>query len=136
MSDEHKTALAEGRRQGRAVSRYLEALESNKPKRGRKRTRESVLSRLETIDEQLPKADPLRRLQLRQERLDLAQELATMDSKVDLADVEADFVAAAKAYGERKGISYEVWREAGVPPSVLKRAAIAAGGRRASRSAR
>ena len=38
MSDDHKAALAEGRAQGRAVSRYLEALAANKPKRGRKRT--------------------------------------------------------------------------------------------------
>src|SRR5689334_9539098 len=37
MSDEHKAALAEGRAQGRAVRLYLEALEANKPKRGRKR---------------------------------------------------------------------------------------------------
>lgn len=40
MSDQHKAALAEGREQGRAVQRYLEALEQNRPKRGRKRTRE------------------------------------------------------------------------------------------------
>ena len=38
MSDEHKAALAEGRAQGRAVRAYLEALEANKPRRGRKRT--------------------------------------------------------------------------------------------------
>ena len=36
MSDAHKEALAEGREQGRAVRRYLEALEANKPRRGRK----------------------------------------------------------------------------------------------------
>lgn len=38
MSDEHKAALAEGRDQGRAVRRYLDALEQHRPKRGRKRT--------------------------------------------------------------------------------------------------
>ena len=31
MSDEHKAALAEGRDQGRAVRRYLEALETSRP---------------------------------------------------------------------------------------------------------
>ena len=35
MSEEHKAALAEGREQGRVVRRYLEALESQRPKRGR-----------------------------------------------------------------------------------------------------
>ena len=42
MSDSHKAALAEGREQGRAVRRYLEALEAHKLKRGRKRTQESI----------------------------------------------------------------------------------------------
>ena len=42
MSDEHKAALAEGREQGRVVRRYLEALESSRPKRGRRRTPETI----------------------------------------------------------------------------------------------
>ena len=46
MSDEHKAALAEGRTQGRAVRNYLDALEATKPKRGRKRTPDSVKKRL------------------------------------------------------------------------------------------
>ena len=50
--------------------------------------------------------------------------IAGIDDKVDLAAVEGGFVAAAKAYGERRGISYEVWREAGVPSEVLKKAGI------------
>ena len=36
MSEAHKAALSEGRAQGRAVRRYLEALDAHKPKRGRK----------------------------------------------------------------------------------------------------
>lgn len=50
MSDSHKRALAIGREQGRAVRRYLEALEAHKPKRGRKRTPESMQKRLDRID--------------------------------------------------------------------------------------
>ena len=46
MSDDHKAALAAGRNEGRAVRRYLEALEAHKPKRGRKRTPESIQKRL------------------------------------------------------------------------------------------
>src|SRR5680860_433016 len=49
MSTEHKAALAEGRANGRAVREYLEALEATKPKRGRKRTPESVKKRLDAI---------------------------------------------------------------------------------------
>jgi hypothetical protein len=124
MTDEHKAALAEGRTQGRAVRNYLEALAAAKPKRGRKRTPDSIKKRVDAIDEELATADPLKALNLRQERRDLYAELAGLGDKVDLADVEKAFVASAKAYGDRRGINYEVWREAGVPADVLKRAGI------------
>ena len=124
MSDDHKAALAEGRNQGRAVRRYLEALEAHKPKRGRKRTQESMQKRLDRIDVELVSADPLKRLQLIQERLDLKEELDTVGQSVDLSGLEQDFVDAAGAYSKRKGISYAAWRELGVEPAVLKRAGI------------
>lgn len=124
MSDEHKAALAEGRNQGRSVRRYLEALEAHKPKRGRKRTRESIQKRLDRIDAELAAADPLKRLQLIQERLDLHAELDATGEKVDLSGLEQEFVDAAAAYSARKGISYAAWRELGVEPGVLKRAGI------------
>jgi hypothetical protein len=124
MSDEHKAALAEGRNQGRAVRRYLDALEAHKPKRGRKRTPESVQKRLGRIDVELPNADALKRLQLIQERLDLTAELEAADTKVDLTELEAEFVSAAADYSRRKGISYAAWRELGVEAAVLKRAGI------------
>lgn len=124
MSDEHKAALAEGRNQGRSVRQYLEALEAHKPKRGRKRTAESVQKRLDRIDLELAKADPMKRLQLIQERLDLKTELDTVGAKVDLTDLEEEFVKAAAAYSARKGISYAAWRELGVDAAVLKRAGV------------
>ncbi len=127
MSDDHKAALAEGREQGRAVRRYLEAVESAKPRRGRKRTPESIQRRLAAIDEQLPDADPLNRVHLVQERMDLRRELATGADQVDIAGLEAAFVAAAGAYAQRKGISYDAWREAGVQPRVLRSAGIGRG---------
>jgi uncharacterized protein YicC (UPF0701 family) len=127
MTDEHKAALAEGRTQGRAVRNYLDAIESTKPKRGRKRTADSIKKRLDAIEAELTSTDPLKALNLRQERRNLYAELAGIDDKIDLADVEKEFVAAAKAYGERRGIAYEVWREAGVPGDVLKKAGISRG---------
>ncbi len=127
MSDEHKAALAEGRNQGRAVRRYLEALDAHRPKRGRKRTRESMERRLERIELDLSGADPLKRLQLTQERLDLTVELEALGAKVDLSGLEADFVVAAAGYSDRKGISWAAWRALGVEPSVLERAGIGRG---------
>lgn len=124
MSPTHKAALAEGREQGRAVRRYLEALEAHKPKRGRKRTPESVQKRLAAIEERLQQADALSRLHLVQERMNLLNELSSSDNTVDLQALEDDFVAAAAPYGQRKGIGYAAWREAGVDPAVLRRAGI------------
>ena len=128
MSAEHKQALAVGREQGRAVRRYLEALEAHKPKRGRKRTPDSIQRRLDAIEDRLASADPLTRLQLVQERMDLQAELAAKSNTVDLASLEEEFVNAAAEYGMRKGISYAAWREAGIDPAVLKRAGIRRGG--------
>ena len=127
MSDEHKAALAEGRSQGRAVRQYLEALEMHRPKRGRKRTPESISKRLEKIEADLASAEPLQRLHLIQERLDLQRELEGMQGGVDLQGLEDEFVSAARPYSERKGISYSAWRELGVPPAVLKRAGLGRG---------
>jgi hypothetical protein len=127
MSDEHKAALAEGRSQGRAVRVYLEALAANKPKRGRKRTPDSIKKRLGTIEVELADADPLRRLQLTQEQLDLQAELDVSDTTVDLSALEAEFVAAAGPYAERKGITYAAFRSVGVSPAVLRRAGVRRG---------
>ncbi len=124
MSAEHKQALAVGREESRAVRRYLEALEAHRPKRGRKRTTEGIEARLRQIEEKLPSADPLTKVHLVQERLNLENELANKEEAVDLASLEKDFIAAAKGYGERKGITYTAWRAAGVDANVLRKAGI------------
>lgn len=127
MSDAHKEALAEGREQGRAVRRYLEAIEANKPRRGRKRTPEGIERRLAVIEERLIGADALSRLHLSQERMDLQAELASSGDSVDVGALETDFVKAAGPYSQRKGIGYDAWRTAGVEPRVLKAAGIGRG---------
>jgi len=124
MSSAHKEALAEGRRQGQAIRRYLEALEAHRPKRGRKRTSESVERRLLAIDEEIQISSPLDRLHLIQERMDLEKELETLQASVDLDQLEDGFVEAAADYGDRKGITYAAWRELGVSPDLLTRAGI------------
>ncbi|MEL7157848.1 MAG: hypothetical protein AAFN30_14815 [Actinomycetota bacterium] len=124
MSKDHKEALAIGRAEGRSVRAYLEALEMSKPKRGRKRTKETISARLERIEEELETADPLRRLQLAQERIDLTDELANMDEGVDIAELEAEFTRVAKGYAKRKGITYSAFRQIGVSAAVLKKAGI------------
>lgn len=127
MSAEHKAAIKEGRVQNKAVSDYLEALESAKGKRGRQRTPESIEKRLTAIDAALQSASAATRLNLLQEQEDLTAELAAKQVTVDLSAVEGAFVEHAAAYGARKGISYGVWRKSGVAPAVLKKAGIGRG---------
>lgn len=124
MTDEHKAALAEGRAQGRAVRGYLEALEAHRPKRGRKRTPETMRARLTAIESTMTSADPMKRLQLAQERIDLDAAIDVAETTVDISALENAFVDAAAGYGARKGISYAAWREVGVSAAVLKRAGI------------
>ena len=124
MSADHKAALAKGREEGRIVRQYLEALESTKPRRGRKRTPESIRKRLATIEVALPEAEPLNRLHLVEEKQRLEAELAHSGDVVDLAALEKSFVKVARQYGDRKGISYSAWRTVGVSASVLQQAKI------------
>ncbi|MFA9566184.1 MAG: hypothetical protein ACERLM_16010 [Acidimicrobiales bacterium] len=128
MSADHKTAIAEGRTQSRAIGAYLDAIESARPKRGRKRTPESIGTRLERIEAEIGEASPTKRVELIQERIDLNNELAALAEVPDLSAVTAGFVAHAKAYSDRKGISYAAWREMGVDGSTLKEAGISRSG--------
>ena len=127
MTDEHKAALAKGRVEGRVVREYLEGLRATKPKRGRKRTAETVATRLETINAELESASPIDELLLVQERRDLRSELESMSDMIDMKQLEAEFVALAKSYSQSKQISYQSWRDVGVEASVLKAAGISRG---------
>ena len=125
MSEEHKAALAQGRRESRAIKAYLEALRSRRP--GRPVTAESVRKRIEAINERLEtEEDPLKQVEPKvvQSALDAEAILKEVESKEDLEELEKAFIEAAKSYSERKGISYTAWRQVGVPARVLKAAGI------------
>jgi len=126
MSDEHKAALAEGRRQSRALKRYLEALGARRP--GRPVTPETLRIRLERVEIRIAEeSDPLKRLDLVQQRIDIKTQLEQLADAADIEALEEGFVEYAKAYSARKGITYAAWRELGVPAAVLKRAGIGRG---------
>lgn len=124
MTAEHKEALALGRTEGKAVRNYLDALRVHRPKRGRKRTPESVQKRLADIDGMLADAEPLQELLLIQERANLLDELAGMTAAEDMTDAEDAFVKVAANYSLRQGITYSSWREVGVSAAVLRRAGV------------
>jgi hypothetical protein len=125
MTAAHKQALSEGREQSRVVRDYLDALEAHKPKRGRKRTAESVKKNLTEVNQSLKSSVGSSRLELIQRRRDLEVELAGMQAGgVDISALEKAFVKVGKSYAGRKAISYAAFREFGVPAEVLKRAGI------------
>ncbi len=126
MSNAHKKALANGRNEGRIIREYLEIVEVTKPKRGRRRTPESITKRLSVIAVELKTADPVTKVRLIQERMNLRNELASMKTKTEIAAAEARFIKVAKSFSERNDITYDAWREFGVTPAVLKRAGIVA----------
>lgn len=115
-----------GAEAAKVVRKYLSALDSSKPGRAVKRTADSVASRILKIDELVVSADPLTRLHLTQERIDLHAEHVRLTSapETKLDELEGDFVRVARAYGERHGITYAAWRQIGVDVDVLDRAGI------------
>lgn len=128
MTNEHKAALAQGRSEGRAVRDYLESLRANKPRRGRRRTKDSIARRLEAIQNELAAADALNELKLLQERRNLQAELESKSAVTDHSALEEGFIKVARSYSERQGISYSTWREIGVDAAVLSKAGISRSG--------
>ena len=113
--------------QVRVVRRYLSTLDALRPGRGPKRAADAIANRLLKIDELLISADPIARLHLTQERIDLDAEairLGSSNGDVDIADLEAEFVKVAKPYGDRCGVTFSAWRQVGVEADVLEKAGI------------
>jgi hypothetical protein len=124
MSATHKAALAQGRRESRAINRYLDALKAGKGKRGRKRTPSSIEARLSKISRTFESASPMQQLELTQERMNLEVEKTRLETRADLSALEKEFVSVAKGYAARRGISYSAFRSMGVPAEVLAKAGV------------
>jgi len=124
MDDDHKAKLAQGRKDAHAVKGYLEFLELNRPKRGRRRTEASIKARLAVIGSELESASPLARLNMYQEQSDLADELDAMQQQVDGSDLRAAFVEAAARYADSKSIGKAAFRQMGVDAATLREAGL------------
>lgn len=123
MTAEHKAALAQGRKEARAIKSYLDALNSRRP--GRPATKESLQARLEAVTDNLDdEPNTLKQVELFQRKLDIEEQLSDLDGAVDIDELEKAFVNNAKSYSERKDITYTAWRDFGVPAATLKRAGI------------
>lgn len=123
--DSDGTKDSSSRAQSKIIRDYLEALERNRPRRGRKRTRDTVEKQLTLVETQLQNADSLDKLHLIQRRIDLEAELVNLKNKVDIGELESRFISTAKEYSDRKGLSYEAWHALGIQNDILDRAGIA-----------
>jgi hypothetical protein len=124
MSAEHKAALVQGRKEAKAIKKYLDTLASRRP--GRPVTQDSLKRKLVSIDQRLSsEADALRRVDLHQAKIEAETAFAAFSNSIDLTELENVFAKVAATYSERKGISYGAWRSAGVPAAVLKKAGLA-----------
>lgn len=130
FSEEHKASMKASHDQNRGVRAYLEALDNTRaPRRGRKRDPEKLQNRRAEIAEEAKTANPVKKLELVQERMNIDRELADDPvEEVNMEELEDSFVRVAAAYSVRKGISYEAWREIGVAADVLKRAGLSRSG--------
>jgi hypothetical protein len=109
----------------RIVRRYLSALDARKPGRSNVRTQELIALRMHQVDIDLMSADPLTRLHLTQERIDLHAEQLRLNAKAnDFAELERAFTRVARGYGERNDITFSAWRQVGVEADVLAKAGI------------
>jgi hypothetical protein len=152
LSSRHKAALATGRTEGRHVSAYLDALEANRPRRGRQRTVQSIERQLTDVRTQfdtdvrtqLRGATGIKKLELVSRRIKLENELDAKKAGNDLGELRKNFVRyaggtrAAKASGSRRSEKQVSRRPTSLPPKspnrpVSKRPAGRAGFTRASR---
>ncbi len=119
MTEEHKAALAQGRRESKAIKGYLEAIAVPK-RRGRPVTPEMIEAKIAALDEKVrAERDPLARVDLYQARIDAQAALDAMTATVNLDALEVGFTECAASYSERKGITWPAGREAGVSAEVL-----------------
>jgi hypothetical protein len=124
MTEQHKVALARGRRESKAIKAYLLAISVPK-RRGRPVTPETLVAKIELLDGKVrTENDPLARVELIQARLDAQAALDQTTATHDMESLEAGFVEYAASYSERKGITWPAWREAGVPSDVLRTAGV------------
>ena len=130
MSAAHKAQLEAGRSNSRKVRAFLEAskIVNGPKKRGRKRSVESINTRLGKIELELKTADVLQEVLLYQEQADLTKERDELSSsQIDPDTYEQltrDFVLVRLDYAKTKRITRATFRKVGVPAAILDEAGI------------
>ncbi len=127
LSSEEKQRMAEGRSHSRVVERYLREIATGKyHKRGpRKNDPEAIKAELAELNAKIASSPPgVEKLVLVENRRKLEQILAGRAESEAFDELENKFLGIAKLFSDTRGISYESWREMGVPTRVLIKAGI------------
>ena len=119
LSPQHLANLAAGRTQSAVVNRYLRALETATPKRGRQVDRSPA--RIEALRQEIEHSTGVQKLAAAQKLVDIQR---AEPAKNELPALEAEFIKVALDYSEGHGISYTAWRQVGVSAKTLKAAGI------------
>ena len=125
LTADAKRAMAEGRERSRTIDLYLKSLETHKYQR---RTvvvdRKDIEAKIKEIDAEITDAVGVNKLLLAQSRRDLENQLNSQSSADEFAHLEAAFISVAKQFSIEREISYETWRDLGVPMRTLAKAGI------------
>lgn len=107
-----------------AIKAYLAALEAAKSPSGR-RTAEFLAQQVEDLPVRISEeGDLLKRVMLTQQLLDAERDLAAREDHANLDAAQAEFVKHVRSFSERKGVTRQAWRSAGVPAAVLREAGV------------
>lgn len=116
-------ARAQLRLQAQEIEKYLERLQRPKTTMNEQRVRDALAKAKTDLDVNEREHRWLRAMDSMEKVHKYERLLEEMlDDPFD--ELEARFVKNAKAYAERKDISYETWRYFNVPPAVLRDAGI------------
>jgi hypothetical protein len=108
------------------VDKYLRELATGKyHRRGPRKTDPvAIQAELDEVNARIERSQGVEKLMLVEERRKLEQLLTGRADSEAFAQLEAEFITIAKAFSDARHISYESWRELGVPARALIKAGI------------
>jgi hypothetical protein len=126
LTPREKEAMSEGRERSRIIDKYLRELATGKyHKRGPgKADPASIKAELADLDTKLATAEGIQKLLLTQKREQLTLDLEGRGDEDKFQQLEQAFMRVARQFSADRGISYNAWRDMGVPARVLLKAKI------------
>lgn len=127
IDEETKKAMAQGRERSRIVDLYLKALDEHKwLGRGpsQQLDPQELESEIARLEDEKSLARGSAKLFLIQEQNNLKAELNAQNTTGEYRRLEAKFISIVKQFSTERKISYDSWREMGVPVRTLNKAGM------------